>query len=83
LFRIEAKRRNLKRNENETKRKQNEKEAKTAIILALKLNEAKQKRNFFVSMQKKCILHMKRNENEMKQKLNEKGAKTSERKRIK
>jgi hypothetical protein len=32
LFRIDAKRRTLKRNENETKRKQNVKEAKTAII---------------------------------------------------
>jgi hypothetical protein len=30
LFRIDAKRRNLKQNKNEMKRKQNEKEAKTA-----------------------------------------------------
>jgi hypothetical protein len=45
--RNEAKRRNLKRNENEPKQKQNEKEAKTAIIFASKQNEAKQKRIFF------------------------------------
>jgi hypothetical protein len=36
FFRIDAKRRNLKQNGNETKRKQNEKEAKTVIIFASK-----------------------------------------------
>jgi hypothetical protein len=36
LFRIDAKRRNLKRNENGTKQKQNKKEAKTAIIFTSK-----------------------------------------------
>jgi hypothetical protein len=58
LFRIDAKRRNLKRNENGTKKKQNEKEAKnchhfrfeakwkrkTAIIFASMRIEAKRKR---------------------------------------
>ncbi len=44
LFRIDAKRRNLKRNENGTKWKQNEKEAKNAIIFASKRNKAKGKR---------------------------------------
>jgi hypothetical protein len=44
LFRIDAKRRNLKRNENGTKkRKQNEKKQKTAIIFTSKRNEAKRK----------------------------------------
>jgi hypothetical protein len=43
VFRIEVKRRNLKRNKNETKQKQDEKEAKTAIIFALKRNEVKRK----------------------------------------
>ncbi len=45
-FRIDAKERNLKRNENERKRKENEKEAKTAVNFASKRNEAKRKRNF-------------------------------------
>jgi hypothetical protein len=60
LFRINAKRRNLKRNENETKQKQNEKEAKTAIIFASKRNEAKRKRNFFLLRLKKVFFsHLK------------------------
>jgi hypothetical protein len=48
LFRIDTNRRNLKRNKNKTKRKQNEKEAKTALIFfASKRSEEKRKRNFF------------------------------------
>ncbi len=47
LFRIDAKHINQKRNENETKRKRNEKEAKNAVIFASKRNEAKRKRNLF------------------------------------
>jgi hypothetical protein len=42
-FRIDAKRVNPKRNKNGTNRKQNKKEAKAAIIFALKRNEAKWK----------------------------------------
>jgi ribosomal protein L24E len=38
MFRIDAKCRNLKQNENEMKRKQNEKEVKTALIFAMKRN---------------------------------------------
>ncbi len=87
LFRIDAKQSNLRRNENELKRKQNEKEAKTAIIFASKRNEAKRKLNFFGYHAKKVFfrlfLHLKRNENEMKQEQNEKEAKTSRRKRMK
>jgi hypothetical protein len=48
LFRIDGKHRNLY----ETKRKQNEKEAKTAIIFALKQNGSK---ICFTSMRKKCF----------------------------
>ncbi len=55
LFRIDAKPRNLKRKKNGMKRKQNEKEAKTAIIFPLKLNEAKRKRNIFLFDAKKCF----------------------------
>ncbi len=44
LFRIDAKRRNLKRNENGKKRKQSEKKQRTAIIFASKRNEAKRKK---------------------------------------
>jgi hypothetical protein len=55
LFCIDAKRRNLKRNENETKQTRNEKEAKTAVIFSLKRNEAKQKQNFFCFNAKKCL----------------------------
>jgi hypothetical protein len=56
LFRIDAKHRNLKWNENRTKRKQNEKKQKTAIIFASKRNEAKRKQKtaiLFASKQKK------------------------------
>jgi hypothetical protein len=55
LFRIDAKRRNLKRNENKIKRKQNEKEAKTAIIFTSKPNEEKRKRNLFRFYAKKVF----------------------------
>jgi hypothetical protein len=76
LFRIDVKRRNLKRNENESKRKQHKKEAETAIIFAPKRNEVKQKKKFFCFDAKKVFfLHLKRNENEMKRKQNEKEAK--------
>jgi hypothetical protein len=54
LFRIDAKHRNLKRNENGMKRKQNGKEARTAIIFASKRYEAKRKQKtaiLFVSKQ--------------------------------
>jgi hypothetical protein len=62
LFRIDAKHRSLKRNENGTKRKQNEKKQKTAIIFASKRNEAKRK-------QKTAILFAsKRNEAKRKRK---------------
>jgi hypothetical protein len=48
LFRIDTKRRNLKRNENRTKQKQNEKEAKNCHrFFASKRNEAKWKLYFF------------------------------------
>jgi hypothetical protein len=43
LFRIDAKRRNLKRNENGTKRKQNEKKAKNCHNFRFSANEAKRK----------------------------------------
>jgi hypothetical protein len=75
LFRIDAKRRNLKRKENETKQKGNEKEAKTAVIFASKRNEAKRKQNFFTSMRKKCFFSCFRIWIEMKRKQNEKEAK--------
>jgi hypothetical protein len=55
LFRIDAKHRNLKRNENETKQKPNEKEAK---LLSFSLrSEMKQNGSeiFFASMRKKCL----------------------------
>jgi hypothetical protein len=68
LFRIDAKHRNLKRNENETKRKQNEKEVKLPSFSL----RSEMKRNgseiIFASMQKKC----------MKMKLIEKKRKRSE-----
>jgi hypothetical protein len=55
LFRIDAKRRNLKRNKNEAKRTRNKKEAK---LLSFSLR-SKMKRNeskiFFASMQKNCM----------------------------
>jgi hypothetical protein len=54
LFRIDAKCRNLKRNENEMKGK-NEKEVKTAIMFASKQNEAKWKQNFLLQCEK-CVL---------------------------
>jgi hypothetical protein len=79
LFRIDAKRRNLKRNENETKQKGNEKEAKTAVLFASKQNEAKRKQNFVHFDAKKGFFllfsHLKQNKNEMKRKQNEKEAK--------
>jgi superfamily II DNA or RNA helicase len=63
FIRIDAKRRNLKRYEKGTKRKQNEKkERKTAIIFALKRNEAKRKRKTAIS------LASKRNEAKQKRK---------------
>jgi hypothetical protein len=58
LFRINAKHRNLKRNENETKRKQNEKEAKLPSFSL----RSEMKRNFFRFDAKKVY------ENEMKRK---------------
>jgi hypothetical protein len=76
LFRIDATRRNLKRNENETKRKHNEKETKLPSYSL----RSEMKRNgseiFFRFDVKKMY------ENEMKRK-NKKEAKTSKRKRIK
>jgi hypothetical protein len=56
LFRIDAKRRNLKQNNNGTKRKQNKKKQKTAIIFASKQNAAKRKRKTAI------IFALKRNE---------------------
>jgi hypothetical protein len=53
FFRIDAKRRNLKRNENEMKRKQNEKGAKTAVIFASKRNRSDIS---FASMRKSAFL---------------------------
>jgi hypothetical protein len=76
LFRIDAKRRNLKRNEKEAKRKRNEKEAKLPSFSL----RSKMKRNgseiFFASMQRKCM-KIKWSEKKTKK------AKTSKRKRIK
>jgi vacuolar-type H+-ATPase subunit I/STV1 len=84
LFRIDAKRRNRKRNENEIKLKQNKKEAETAVIFASKRNISE---NFFASLQKMCFFrlfsHLERNKKEIKQKQNEKEAETAKRKRIK
>jgi hypothetical protein len=37
------------------KKKQNEKEAKSAVIFASKRNEVKWKQNFFASMHKRCF----------------------------
>jgi hypothetical protein len=48
----------MKRNENETKRKQNEKEAKTAVIFASKRNEAKWKQNLFPFDAKKVFFRL-------------------------
>jgi hypothetical protein len=76
LFRIDAKHRNLKRNENETERKRNEKEAKLPSFSL----RSEMKRNgseiIFASMRKKCM-KMKLSEK------NEKEVETSKRKRIK
>jgi hypothetical protein len=84
FFRFHAKRGNLKWNENETKQKQNEKEAKTAIIILFETKWSETEVNFFRFDAKKVFfLHLNRNENEMKQKQNEKEAKTIKRKRIK
>jgi hypothetical protein len=75
MFRIDAKRSNLKRNENETKQKQIETEANLPSFSL----RSEMKRNgseiFFSSMRKVY-------ENDVKRK-NEKEAKTSKRKRIK
>jgi hypothetical protein len=76
LFRIDAKHRNLKQNENETKRKLNEKRSETAVIFASVRNEAKRKRNYFC-FDAKTVYEMKLSEK------NEKQAETSKRKRIK
>jgi hypothetical protein len=68
LFRIDAKHRDLKRNENGTKRKQNEKEAKNAIIFASKRNEAKRKQKTAIIFASKrngsefCFASMQKNE---------------------
>jgi hypothetical protein len=64
LFRIDAKHRNLKQNEKETKRKRNKKEAKLPSFLL----RSEMKRNgsiiIFASMRKKCIKMKKRKRSE-------------------
>jgi hypothetical protein len=82
LFRIDAKRRNLKRNDNETKRKQDKKKQKLPPFSLRSEMKRNRSEIVFASMRKKCFFASEAKENEMKQKLNEKEAKTSKRKRI-
>jgi hypothetical protein len=70
LFRIYAKRRNLKRNKNETKLKRNEKEAK---LLSFSL-QSEMKRTFFRLDEKKVFKNEMKQNNKKKRKLqSEKG----------
>jgi hypothetical protein len=55
LFRIDAKRKNQKRNENETKRKRNEKEAKLPSFSLQSGTKRNGSEIFFASIQKKCL----------------------------
>ncbi len=61
LFRIDAKRRNLKRNENGTKRKQNEKEAKNCHNFCSEVKWSEMKRNGSEKLSSFSLLSEKRN----------------------